>query len=275
MTLENSLEAPRDFKQCRNEKQRQSQKPNSGKRSNLADELLECISQVDTNEFVQQVCKVNGKMPNFICFTENQKEDTFFFLPKSGHPLWVDRTFNLGCYYVTTLVYKNIRVFRSDDPNIHPITLGPIFIHRDATFETYDYSFTAIKGALCESLDAFEISLGKDIYIGSDDEKALTKAMESNFPAAHRFLCTKHLKDNTTAYMQKEVGIHQKERKSISKLIFGENGIVTADSSFSFDKKSAVVLKTVSKFPKFAEYFRKRLKPTLENYVNTACRKAP
>ena len=75
--------------------------------------------------------------------------------------------------------------------------------------------------------------------------------------------------------MQKEVGIPQKERKSISKFLFGENGIVTADSSFSFDKKSAVVFKVVSKFPKFAEYFRKRLKPTIENYVNTACRKAP
>ena len=64
------------------------------------------------------------------------------------------------------------------------------------------------------------------------------------------------------------VGIPQRERNEISKSIFGENGIVNADSSFTFDCKSRDVLKKVSKFPKFAEYFRKHLKPTLENYVN-------
>ena len=65
--------------------------------------------------------------------------------------------------------------------------------------------------------------------------------------------------------MQTEVGIPQKERNTTSQSIFGIDGIVNAESSFSFDSKSGDVLTNVSKFPKFAEYFQKRLKPTLEN----------
>ena len=215
-------------------------------------------------------------MPNFVCFTEQQREDFKFFLSqKSGYPVGVDRTFNLGSFYVTALVYKNVRVVRPDDPSNHTITLGPIFLHRDANFEAYNYFFSAIKGALCESVDAFELSLGNDIHIGSDEEKALTKAIDSNFPAARRFLCSKHLKEGTIAYMQKVVGIPQKERKSISKLIFGDDGIANADSSFSFNSKSTDILSSISKYPKFSDYFRTRLKPTLEYYVNTPSRNSP
>ena len=104
--------------------------------------------------------------------------------------------------------------------------------------------------------------------IGSDEEKELIKAIESNFPVSLRFLCCKQLKEGTNAYMQKEVGIPQKERTMISQSIFGIRGMINADTSFEFDDKSGHVLLTVSKFPKFAEYFTKRLKPTLEHYVN-------
>ena len=277
MVLNDSSEAPRDFKQVRNIKQQQQQqKPqNLGKKSNLADEVLEVISMVDTSEFVQQVCKLKGKMPNFVCFTDQQRDDLKFFLSqKSGFPVGVDRTFNLGPFYVTALVYKNLRVVRSDYPSNHPLTLGPVFLHRDANFEAYNYFFSAIKGALCESVDAFEVSLGKDILIGSDEEKALTKAIESTFPASLRFLCSKHIKDSTLAYMQKDVGVPQKERKVISKLLFADNGIANADTSFTFNSKSTDFLGKISKYPKLSQYFRTRLQPNLEVYVNAPNRES-
>ena len=34
-------------------------------------------------------------------------------------------------HFVTALVYKNLRVVRTKNPNEHPIFVGPIFIHRD------------------------------------------------------------------------------------------------------------------------------------------------
>ena len=44
---------------------------------------------VNSNEFAQQVCMKKGKMPNFICFTEHQKQDlklfsSFTFENKTG-----------------------------------------------------------------------------------------------------------------------------------------------------------------------------------------------
>ena len=60
-------------------------------------------------------------------------------------------------------MYKNLRVVRSDDPNNHPITVGPTFLHRDTNFEAYNYFFAAIKDALCESVDASELSIGNNI----------------------------------------------------------------------------------------------------------------
>ena len=41
------------------------------------------------------------------------------------------------------------------------------------------------------------------MLIGSDEEKTLVNAIDSNFPASDRFLYTQHLKDGIVAYLQK------------------------------------------------------------------------
>ena len=138
MVMGDSLQAPRDFKQVRNvkhQKLKREKQNNIGFKNNLADEVLECISLVDTHEFVQHWSKAKGKMPNFICYTENQLQDLIFFLSqKSTNPIGVDRTFNLGKFFVTALVYKNLRVVRSQNSSEHPIFIGPVFIHLGAYY---------------------------------------------------------------------------------------------------------------------------------------------
>ena len=62
----------------------------------------------------------------------------------------------------------------------------------------------------------------------------------------------------------KEVGVPQKDRTEIWKAIFGEEGLVNADDSISFDK--------MSKYPKFTKYFNRKLKPCLQFYVNQPSR---
>ena len=160
MVLENSFDAPKDFKQIRNIKYQQSKKKSQnrmGKMNNLADEVLNCISMVDSNDFVQHFSKSKGVMPNFICYTENQINDLNFFLSqKSHHPVGVDRTFNLGRFFVTALVYKNLRVVRADDPAEHPLFIGPMLIHRDATFKAYYYFFSMVKASLQHSIGSFD-----------------------------------------------------------------------------------------------------------------------
>jgi hypothetical protein len=50
------------------------------------------------------------------------------------------------------------------------------------------------------------------IKYGSDDEKALTKAIDSVFPASKRSLCNKHLKDNVSDYLKNKIGVNTKDR---------------------------------------------------------------
>ena len=139
--LEDSFIAPKGFKQVQNVKYNKSKKQEFGvgKKNNSADEVLECISLVDSNDFVQQCCKTKCRMPNFICYTEDQRNDLLFFLSqKSEYPIGAGRTFNLGRFFVTALVYKNLRIDRADNAEEHPLFIGPVFIHRDATFEGYN-----------------------------------------------------------------------------------------------------------------------------------------
>ena len=74
MVLGDSFDAP---KLVRNVKYQKSQKQNKiGNTNNLAVEVLECISMVESSDFVQQCSKTT--MPNFICYTEDQRGSVLF-----------------------------------------------------------------------------------------------------------------------------------------------------------------------------------------------------
>ena len=221
-------------------------------------------------------------MPNFICYTEDQRNDLLFFLSqKSEYPIGVDRTFNLGRSFVTSLVYKNLRIVRADNAKEHPQFIGPVFIHRDPTFE-YNYFFALVKASLCSKklIRSFDLRLGKDMYIGSDEEQALVNAIASHFPASNQFLCTKHLKDGTLNYMQTKVGVPQKDRINICTRIFGEKGKVNANNFFDFDRKVKDVVVKAANYPKFSKYFKTKLQPSINtsrkaiiinNWTNNNC----
>ena len=119
-------------------------------------------------------------------------------------------------------------VVRANDADEHPLVLGPVSIHRDATFEAYNYFFSTIKGSLYpqNSISSFDIRLGDGIHIGSDEERAIVNAIDINFPGSNQLLCTKNLTDGALNYMQSEVGVPQKDRKKICDVIFGDKGAI-------------------------------------------------
>ena len=150
LLAEDSFNSARDFKQIQKKIQNEQKKEKKtiGKKDNFADEILLSMQLVDDHEMVQ-VFKVKKKLPSFILYTENQIEDLRCFLSNQGNfVLGVDRTFNLGSFYVTALVYKNQCVVRKDNPSEHPLFLGPIYLH-EANFESYHTFYSANKGKLC------------------------------------------------------------------------------------------------------------------------------
>jgi hypothetical protein len=141
------------------------------------------------------------------------------YLHKADNPIvGVDRTFNLGSFFVTSLVYKNHMVFRKETKD-QPIFAGPMLLHKDATYPTY-LSFCSHLSALIK-IDNLELRIPEDIEFGSDDKKVMTNVISDAFPQARRRLCTKHLKDNVKHYLQNRIGVDSKERKEIMDSLFG------------------------------------------------------
>lgn len=71
--------------------------------------------------------------------------------------------------------------------------------------------------------------MSENIEFGTDEEKALTKAIGHVLPSATRVLCSKHLKDNVKHYLQNNVGMGKVFHYRVMNKIFSEDGITDAN----------------------------------------------
>ena len=71
------------------------------------------------------------------------------------------------------------------------------------------------------------------------------------------------MKDGTLNYMQSKVGVPQKDRKKICDAIFGDKGAINADDSIDFETKSRKVIEEAYVYPKFVNYFKNKLQPSM------------
>ena len=95
-------------------------------RLNVADEILHVLGMVNDNPFVQTINHNKDQVPNIILYTNEQILDLKHFAKYAkNQQIGIDRTLNLGTYYVTTLAYKN-----SDPsiPGLVTIVLNTYFI---------------------------------------------------------------------------------------------------------------------------------------------------
>ena len=106
--------------------------------------------------------------------------------------------------------------------------------------------------------------------LGTDDEKALTKALEHSFPNSTRYMCTKHLKDNIKQYMTNKATISTKERETITQLIFDTNGLCNANDMFTFEQISSQITSTTSN-TQIIDYYNNLFKTRVNYYVRQVC----
>jgi len=140
----------------------------------------------------------------------------------------------------------------------NPIFLGPTLLHWDGETDSYYKFLTHLNSKL---------GFPSGLKVGSDEEKAIKKAIQNAFDSPIHLLCTKHLKDNVRRYLKDKEGCSSKDRESIVSSIFGQNGVLNSDDSFSYDSKIADLDSYLNKFPHFKNYFQTRLKPLLDKYV--------
>ena len=266
-----SLTCARDFDVIRSKKHNDKKKENRTvtSKTNIADEILQVIGMINSHPYVQTIVHNKDMVPAIICYTKEQMTDLKNFLTnKKEDPLGIDRTFNLGSFYVTTIVYKNQRIVRKETRDEHPIFLGPVLLHKEATYKVCKTFLEHVSTELDNGIDSVELRISDHMEFGSDDEKALTKAIDHVFPQAKRYLCTKHLKDNLKNYCQNKVGMPKKDREEIMTQIFGDAGLAEANTTVDFLQTAEQIdNSTREKYPVFAKYFESNLKARLQNYV--------
>ena len=257
MALEDSINAPRSSRQLQDkiyrEKRKVSKQPTN---HNVADEVLTVMGQIHDHPYVQEMVLTKGKQPVTILYSEDQMSDfRRNCVGYNSSVIGVDRTFNLGKVFVTTMTYKN-RCVTNRKTGQYPVFLGPVCLHWDAEQSTYYKFFSHVKDII-----------GSEITIGTDDEKAMRNALKSNFANAQFILCTKHLKDNIKHNLQKH-GCEEKDRQRILSLIFSDNdGLVHSDNDWDFDQREDDLSVFFVKYPKFNIYYDKYLVKKLKEFV--------
>ena len=278
LVLDDLKEAPRDLRQVQNIKyshdkeKRETNRPTDDgfkiHRKNNADDIQALFSKIHDHPFIQLLIQGKNKPTAAILYTDEQMIDLRNVCQHQNSVLGVDRTFNLGACFVTLFVYKNRNIIRKGSDGGNPIQLVPLFLHWDGESSTYHQFISHIQCQLDYTDNPLQIGSGS-LLIGSDQEKSLTKAIKQCFPNSTLLLCTRHLEENTRHFLQKKVGMNDRDKKIIMDDIFGEHGLLTTKDAHSFDRTALQLDNTYLKdAPLFETYFSKKLLPQLRDNVH-------
>lgn len=103
------------------------------------------------------------------------------------------------------------------------------------------------------------------MVIGSDEEKAIVKALKSVFPSTNLTLCTRHIEQNVNRYLHHTVGMSDKLCKPITDALFGTEGLVSVNTTTDFEHISSELQNKLDGQAK--TYIMDKIIPTLKTYV--------
>ena len=113
--------------------------------------------------------------------------------------LSIDRTFNLGTYFLTAICFKNKKV-KTRSSGSNPVFLGPCFLHKFAKEEDYNYFFSFLRCKICSMYEDFNFS--KLSFI-TDGEQAMINSINSCFPESSKLRCSIHIDKNIIFNLRK------------------------------------------------------------------------
>jgi len=237
---------------------------------NLADDVQTLISSVHEHAFVREVHVCSSDSPRILLYTDEQIADIRRFCTANASTsvrsvLGIDRTFNLSSFYVTVTVFKNRAVVRCKTQE-SPIFVGPMMLHCNGKFRTYHAFFSHLYGLLADGLVGTEVGL-TDLMTGTDDEKALEKALNAAFPMSSHMYCLLHVRKNVCDRLT-TLGVSLDKRRRLSALLFSAEGLASAADSKAYVEAEATLLRYVRQEnigPEVEDYFVKIILPKLRN----------
>ncbi|VDI68448.1 Hypothetical predicted protein [Mytilus galloprovincialis] len=108
---------------------------------------------------------------------------------------------------------------------------------------------------------------GKSLVFDSDEEKALTKAIQKCFPDSQQILCTRHIEENFKRHLREVIGEKDPKLQHCAQRCFGVDGLLSSPDDVEFDLK---VMELEAKYeysvPAVQRYFSSSTS-SLKNYV--------
>lgn len=126
---------------------------------------------------------------------------------------------------------------------------SPLYVHDNSDFETYSTFFNHMRIKLMDT-DTTKL------VIGSDEKLALANAISKAFKDSNHILCKRHLYKDTKQKLVDDC-IDKESRQTILDMIFGDEGLVTADDSICFEVKSEEIETRLRDSTKFLNYVEK------------------
>lgn len=198
-----------------------------GKRDDLAEVMKRCKSERKGEEFVREV--VGAPEPRCVLANKRQINDIISFCcvdRPNNCVLGVDRTFNLGEFYVTFTVYRHLAL--EDRSGMHPLFLGPSLVHHRKLYSSYKH--------LPQVLGNIDPATKLIKAFGTDDEVNVYTALKDEWVEADHLSCFIHMRRNVERKLR-DLGIKGGEVSKFLAEIFDENGILDAESPLEFDAR--------------------------------------
>ncbi|XP_065323611.1 uncharacterized protein LOC135930745 isoform X2 [Gordionus sp. m RMFG-2023] len=257
---------PRNTKQIRNLKYNELHKNDTDYSSNFADQVLLILNNINDYPIIKNICIRPDKVIAIVLYTRLMLENIKFCCTgKQRSILSVDKTYNLSELFVTPTVFKHIALCKTGlKDKVHPLFFGPIFLHGNSDYRTYNIFFSELQGVFKKH----QINV-ENIIFGSDEEFAMVSALRKNFNTSKHLLCTLHMRRNLSISLKNSQGVPMRLREYISNMIFGENGIIYSTDDIMFRKKMLKFrnICIVNKYDKFLKNMFKSFEKKLYEYV--------
>lgn len=226
---------------------------------NSADKVNYLENLVNENKhFVRAVIRDSGHAPCTILYLDEQIIDIKNLCCTGKTVLEIDKTFVVSNMHVTITCYQQLTLANISTAE-SPTFLGPIFIHDGRDFENYCNFLCHLKVKLIDEPI-------KNLFIESDDEKALVKGITSVFPEANLILCTRRLQEYERCMLTDGPGTVTDQSGMLNKK-YGADGPV--DDSICFDNEGD---NCDNMSEKFLDFFQKRLKTNIKLKETNAIR---
>jgi hypothetical protein len=181
--------------------------------SKMADEILNVLSMVGPDAFVQHVITTNDRTHCVMLYIDQDIIDIkkFCCFPNDS-VLSFEKIYSLVSFYVTPSTYKTLALKHVCSGSL-PMFVALCITQTSTHSHYFSYSYSRLSSA-----DILHLTLGADV------EHPMRNATLTVFCISSHITCTRQLKKNINIFLQQKIGSDAQYSMVVMLELFGRNG---------------------------------------------------